>query len=83
VICVGASGEELEEEGARRGGRGRKLHAEAGRADTSVKIWARRDCCVVVSCHEQCQFVVNCKSWGRWMYKLGVELRQTRLAVVV
>lgn len=33
----------------RRGGRGRKLQAEAGRAETRVKIWERRDCWVVVS----------------------------------
>lgn len=59
MICVGASGEELEDEGARRGGRGRKLQAEAGRAETSVKIWARRDCWVVVSCRHWCQSIAK------------------------
>ena len=44
------SGFVVVEDGARRGGRGRKLHAEAERMDTRWKIWDKRDCWVAVSC---------------------------------
>lgn len=37
-------------EGARRGGKGRKLQDEAGRADTRVKISEIRRCWTDVSC---------------------------------
>lgn len=43
------SGFVVVEDGARRGGSGRKLHAEAERMDTRWKIWDKRDCWVAVS----------------------------------
>ena len=40
-------------EGARSGGRGRKLQAEDGRADTRVKISEIRRCWTAVSCDDE------------------------------
>jgi hypothetical protein len=66
---VGASegveeGDVEEGAGASRGGRGRKLHALAGRLDTRAKIWERRRCWVCVS-YERREGLESVQEGGR------------------
>jgi len=68
--------------GARRGGSGRKLHDDEGRAETRVKISEIRRCWTAVSCGDGSEGCIDryvCFSW----YQLCVELGQTRLAIVI
>lgn len=67
--------------GARRGGRGRKLQLDAGRAETRVKISEMRRCWTAVSCSQR-QWMAG-RMWGRETNELGVELGQPGLTVVV
>ena len=70
---------------ASSGGSGRKLHADAGRFATRLKIWLSSRCCSVISC--ACARARASAPSGRvargGAYYLGVEFYEARLAVVV